>query len=146
MWAKTKSLCSQLGNVRYSISTPAYGRKMTGEGNAYSVRNRQLTQCPQYPRMVQKRNLLKHMMCQTTRSSFSASEHPTSHVHNKRESWFNALSLHARFTSKEVPMACATISIGGTMIRGSIHCPIKRHKALGSTEWIPAWQVVAMVC
>jgi Reverse transcriptase (RNA-dependent DNA polymerase) len=59
---KTKSLCSQLGYVRHSVSTPAYRRRMTGEGDTYSARNRQPTQCPHCPRMVQKCNLRMHMM------------------------------------------------------------------------------------
>jgi hypothetical protein len=59
---KTKSHCSQLGHVRHFISTPAYRRKMTGEGDTYLACNRQLTQCPHCQRMVQKRNLHNHMM------------------------------------------------------------------------------------
>jgi Reverse transcriptase (RNA-dependent DNA polymerase) len=63
---KTKSMCSDPGNLRYRISTPAYNQRMTGVGLTYSATKRQLVQCtePGCNAEVQAGSLRQHMITQ----------------------------------------------------------------------------------
>jgi GAGA factor len=61
---KTKSMNSHPGSEIHYISTPAFSRRMLGNGPTYSAYQRRLTICPICEASIQQRNLRQHLVTQ----------------------------------------------------------------------------------
>jgi Reverse transcriptase (RNA-dependent DNA polymerase) len=61
---KTKSMNSHPGSELHYISTPAFSRRMLGNGSTYSATQRRLVSCPICETTLQQRNLRQHLISQ----------------------------------------------------------------------------------
>jgi Reverse transcriptase (RNA-dependent DNA polymerase) len=61
---KTKSMTGHSGNAVHAISTPAFSRRHSGEGETYTARKRRMVACPKCDKPMQERNLAHHPMTQ----------------------------------------------------------------------------------
>ena len=62
--AKTKALLSQPGELVHAISSPAFSRRLTGEGETCSARKRRLVTCQRCGKQMQEVSLQRHMLSQ----------------------------------------------------------------------------------
>jgi hypothetical protein len=61
---KTKSMNNHPGSEIHYISTPAFSRRMLGNGPTYSATQRRITTCPVCETSIQQRNLKQHLITQ----------------------------------------------------------------------------------
>lgn len=62
--AKTKTMHGHPGNEVHAIASPAFARRLTGIGETYLARKRRMVSCDECGKLVQERNLAKHLVTQ----------------------------------------------------------------------------------
>lgn len=60
--SKTVAMVGHPGSAVHTISTPAYKRRLTGDGDTYSARKRQVVECPECNKAMQGRSLPQHLL------------------------------------------------------------------------------------
>jgi exonuclease III len=94
--SKTKAMNSHPGSELHYISTPAFSRRMLGNGPTYSATQRRVTTCPVCESSMQQRNLRHHLISQhqiferpkkRPKSSLSAHNAPNSYNVSMPSGW-----------------------------------------------------------
>jgi hypothetical protein len=100
---KTKVMNSHPGSEIHYISTPAFSRRMLGNGPTYSATQRRITTCPVCEKAMQQRNLRQHLINQHQIFERPKKRPKTSHHAQRTPTTYNVSMPTGTWTQCPVP-------------------------------------------